>query len=51
LTQIAKRHGYPPPTDDDVAADLRHKMPDRYGSITDASLRKYIVSGPPKGRR
>jgi hypothetical protein len=51
LKEIAKRLGYPPPTDDDVAAYIRHTLPDRYGSITEQSLRKYIVSGPPKGKR
>jgi hypothetical protein len=51
LTQIAKRRGLRPPTDDDVAAYLKYKMPDRYGSITEPSIRKYIVSGAPKGRR
>jgi hypothetical protein len=51
VKEIFKRHGAPPPGDDDVAAYLKHKLPDRYGSITDASIRKYIVSGPPKGKR
>jgi hypothetical protein len=51
LKQDAKKRGLPPPADDDVAAYLRHFLRQRYGSITDASIRKYIVSGPPKGRR
>jgi hypothetical protein len=50
LKESAKGLGYPPPTDDDVAAYLRRMWPDRY-PMDEASIRKYIVSGPPKGRR
>ena len=51
LKIVAKRDGLPPPADEDVAAYLHHFFRDRYGSIGEASIRKYIVSGPPKGRR
>jgi hypothetical protein len=51
LNDAAKRTGLPKPTDDDIAAFVREIFPARYGSVTVASLRKYIASGPPKGRR
>jgi hypothetical protein len=51
LKASAKRLGLPPPTDDDVAAYLHDILPSQYGSMSAASLRKYIASGPPKGRR
>ncbi len=49
LNDSAKKQGFPPPTHDDVAAYLKHKLPDRY-PLPAATIRKYIVSGPPKGR-
>jgi hypothetical protein len=51
LNDAAKQTGLPKPTDDDVAAFIREIFPGRYASRDVASLRKYIVSGPPKGRR
>ena len=51
LKRLANRHGDPQPTDDLVADYLRYKWPDHYASISAASIRKYIVSGPPTGRR
>jgi hypothetical protein len=50
LKESAKKLGERPPTDDDVAAYLHVKWPDRYPWDA-ATIRKYIVSGPPKGRR
>jgi hypothetical protein len=51
LKNAAKRLGLPPPADDDVAAFLLHICHDRWGSISETSLRKYIVSGPQRGRK
>jgi hypothetical protein len=51
LKNAAKRQGLPPPTDGDVAAFLLHIYHDRWGSISETSLRKYIVSGPPSGKK
>lgn len=51
VTQIFGRRGEPPPTDDDIASYLIFKRPQRYGAVQQGTLRKYISSGPPKGRR
>jgi len=51
LKASASKQGLPPPTDELVADYLRWKWPDHYGAIAPASIRKYLVSGPPKGRR
>jgi hypothetical protein len=51
LRQLANRSGGPQPTSDLIADYLRYKWPDHYASISAASIRKYVVSGPPKGRR
>jgi hypothetical protein len=50
LKQLANKYGEPSVSDDDVAAYLRFMWPDRYPMDT-ATIRKYIVSGPPKGGR
>jgi hypothetical protein len=47
---IWRKHGSAPPTDEDFASYLIHYFPDRYESIQPGTLRKYIASGPPKGR-
>jgi hypothetical protein len=49
LKQIANEQGYPSPAGDIIADFLRYKWPDYYEHVSSASLRKYIVSGPPKG--
>jgi len=50
LKELANKSGAPSQTDDDVAAYLRFMWPDRY-PMDAATIRKYIASGPPKGRR
>jgi hypothetical protein len=50
LNDAAKQTGLQKPSDDDIAAFVREIFPARYGSVSVASLRKYIASGPPKGR-
>jgi hypothetical protein len=49
--QLLNRHGQLPPTDEDVADYLHLTWPDQYGFIAIGTIRKYIVSEPPKGRR
>jgi hypothetical protein len=47
----ARRRGYPALSHDDLADYLRYVWPEFYRTISQVSLRKYIVAGPPAGRR
>jgi hypothetical protein len=51
VKEIYSSRGKPPPTDEDIASYLSFRLPDFYGTIQLGTLRKYISSGPPKGRR
>jgi hypothetical protein len=45
VAALFRRHGHPPPTDEDIADYLRWKWPEYYRAIWPATLRRYIVSG------
>jgi hypothetical protein len=49
--RILNEHGEPGPTHSDIALYLNMAWHGLYGNISRPTLRKYIVSGPPRGRR
>ena len=51
LKAIVAKRGHPPLTNDLIADYLRFKWPEYYRAISAASLRQYIVTGPPGRKR
>jgi hypothetical protein len=52
LRGIMAEHGHAGDPSHELLADyFRYKWPDRYGSISAETLRKYIATSPPAGRR